>query len=183
MNDFQILQQYDGLWLLENKIHTDNRGSFQRLFSSEIYNIGKFKDHSPQISMASNLKKHTLRGMHFQKKPFDETKIVKVINGSILDIVININENSRDYGKIFKFNLTAKENTILIIGSFYAHGYITLEDKTDLIYSIDTEYSPKYQSGINPFDQYLDIDWGVQVNACIISEKDKKLPNFNEIEL
>jgi dTDP-4-dehydrorhamnose 3,5-epimerase len=152
----------------------DKRGYFQRVF--DFKSIYPKKNYNiRQISISYNKKKGTFRGFHFQKKPFEENKFVFCINGSILDIIIDLRKNSRTYLKKITKIISVKKNNIIFIPKGCAHGFLTLEKNTKVQYIIDKPYSVIHSTGINIKSKIV----GKIRNIKIISNKDKKLEIFN----
>ena len=161
----------NGIKLLKPQLHQDNRGSFVEKLNSNHIPDFFVKQINQSIS-----KKNVFRGFHFQKSPKEQSKYVWVEQGKILDIVINIQPNSKEYKKSVIVELTDKNNYHLFIPKGFAHGFISLANNTKVCYAVDNFYDSKCDSGINYMDNLLSIDWPVDINDLIISEKDKNLP-------
>ena len=116
------------------------------------------------------------RGFHFQQSPEEQAKYVWVESGAILDIVINIQPDSKDYKKHIIVELNDQNNCHLFIPKGFAHGFISIHDNSKVCYVVDNFYSSKYDSGINYKDESLEIEWPINVNDLIVSEKDQNLP-------
>ena len=159
-----------GLLVVENNSFLDNRGEFM-----EIWNQKKFKEKSltenPSQDNISISKKDVLRGLHFQNQPYGQTKYVRVIKGSILDVVVDVRKQSKTFGKHFSIKLSDANNYGLWIPNGFAHGFLSLEKDTIVVYKCYGLYKPKYEHTIRWNDQEIDINWGVK--HPIISEKDK----------
>lgn len=171
---------YDEPFLIKDlNRFTDNRGSFCELYKKSFYqkkyNLNtEFVQDNHSIS-----KKNTIRGMHYQwDQPMD--KLVRVFSGKILDIVINISIKSKNFGKVFYYELSDENNYQLFIPSNFAHGFISLTDYSHLHYKCSAEYNKDGESGINPFDSDLNINWGCDISQCIISDKDKNAKSLKE---
>ena len=161
----------NGVKLLKPQFHKDNRGSFVEKLNSNHLPDFFVKQINQSIS-----KKNVFRGFHFQQSPQEQSKYVWVEQGKILDIVINIQPNSKEYKKYIIVELTDKNNYHLFIPKGFAHGFISLANNTKVCYAVDNFYDSKCDSGINYMDNLLSIDWPVDINDLIISEKDKNLP-------
>jgi dTDP-4-dehydrorhamnose 3,5-epimerase len=149
-----------GVLLLELKKNVDERGYFIEIIRQEFLDV-----HFVQLNHSFS-KKNVIRGLHFQKPPKEQSKLIKVISGKILDVVVNL--------KNLKYlMIELDENKALFIPKGYAHGFLALED-THLIYLVDEYYDPNYESGIIYNDKTLNIPWPIK--NPILSEKDKKLP-------
>lgn len=149
-----------GVLLFELKKNVDERGYFIEIIRQEFLDV-----HFVQLNHSFS-KKNVIRGLHFQKPPKEQSKLIKVISGKILDVVVNL--------KNLKYLIIElDENKALFIPKGYAHGFLALED-THLIYLVDEYYDPNYESGIIYNDKTLNIPWPIK--NPILSEKDKKLP-------
>lgn len=165
--------EFRGLYVLSPTIFKDNRGYFM-----ESFNI---LDFNSQIKLPSNFvqdnesqsKKMVLRGMHYQKGDFAQSKLVRVITGSVLDVVVDIRPKSKTFGKHFSIVLDNIEKKQLFIPKGFAHGFLTLSDNTIFSYKCDNFYNKNVEGGINPFDTDLNIDWGFKQDELILSDKDK----------
>jgi dTDP-4-dehydrorhamnose 3,5-epimerase len=125
--------------------------------------------------------KGVLRGLHFQNPPFAQGKLVKVLSGSVLDIVVDIRKKSATFGKNYAVTLNAKEHTILWIPPGFAHGFVALEDNTIFHYKCTNLYNKESEGGIIYNDPDLGLNWGLQ--APIVSDKDKILPLIKNISI
>jgi len=163
----------DGLFVSERYHIGDNRGFLSRLWCKDAYKeIGWNIDNIVQINHTYTAKKGTIRGMHFQKKPFEEKKIVSCIRGSIFDVAIDLRKNSSTYLSWYGLELSSDNKLMLNIPEGFAHGFQTLEDNVELIYFHSCEYNQEYESGVSPFDKKIGIEWPLPVS--VISEKDKR---------
>ena len=161
----------NGVKLLKPQFHKDNRGSFVEKLNSNHIPDFFVKQINQSIS-----KKNVFRGFHFQQSPQEQSKYVWVEQGKILDIVINIQPNSKEYKKSVIVELTDKNNYHLFIPKGFAHGFISLENNTKVCYAVDNFYDSKCDSGINYKDKSIKINWPIDINDLIISDKDKNLP-------
>ncbi len=167
----------NGVYLLETPINFDKRGSFSEVFNNEInkslnINIDWIQDNES----VSN--KNVFRGLHFQKSKFVQSKLIRVSNGKILDIMLDLRKNSSTYKKYISIKIDQRNN-ILFIPKGIAHGFLSLTDNTILNYKCDNLYNPDFESGVNPFKSNLKINWGVDLKNIIISKKDLSFPSFN----
>tara|TARA_B110000003_G_C16617930_1_gene522001 strand:- start:129 stop:689 length:561 start_codon:yes stop_codon:yes gene_type:complete len=162
-------------------IYNDKRGFF-----SEIYNQNVFKKHGIsnsfiQDNISYSLKKNTLRGLHFQLKPFSQAKMIKVLKGSIYDVFIDLRKDSDEFEKHGFFELNQEQGWLLIPNGF-AHGFLTTSDQTTVIYKVDNYYNKEKESGIIWNDSSFKIKWPCNKNNLIISEKDNSLLTWNSIK-
>jgi len=163
------------------KINKDSRGYFLNILSETLLCSRVPLKKIKQINLSKNKKKGTIRGLHLQKKPYSEDKFVLCIKGQILDIVLDLRKKSETFGKYVTFNLSENVPKILFVPKNCAHGYQTVTDDTIVLYLHTNNYYPKYDSGINPLDRKLNIDW--PITKKIISNKDKKLKNLANYEV
>ena len=163
--------ELDGVKLFIPSINKDTRGSFtEKLNINHVYNFN-IKQVNQSIS-----NKNVFRGFHFQKDPKAQAKYVWVESGAILDIVINIQPDSPEYKKHMIIELTESNNHHLLVPKGFAHGFISMHDNSKVCYAVDNFYDSKYDSGINYMDESLQIDWPINLNSLIVSDKDKHLP-------
>lgn len=149
----------------------DTRGRFSRVFcENELQGHLKNKN-IKQINHSVTYQKGSVRGFHFQYKPFTEVKIVKCIKGRVLDVVIDIRKNSKTFLQHFTYELTAKNGNMLYIPEGFAHGFQTLEDNTELLYLHTELYSPGNEGALNVLDPILNISWPLAIAE--VSERDK----------
>lgn len=164
-------EKITGLISIYPKVFGDDRGFFYESFNEKKYSYAinsSLKFVQDNLSKSS---KGVLRGLHFQLPPFDQGKLVQVIEGSVLDVALDIRKNSPTYGQHVKVILSAKEKNQLWIPSGFAHGFCALEDNTIFSYKCTNYYAPEYERALFWNDPELCIDWGL--DNPIISEKDK----------
>lgn len=170
----------DGLVLLEPTIFKDERGYFMESYNQK--NINKLFGNIQFVQdNESESSRGVLRGLHFQKPPLAQAKLVRCLKGEILDVALDLRKKSRTYG-LFETNLLSDKNkNKLFIPKGFAHGFIVLSESAIVSYKVDNYYDPKYESGVLWNDTDLNIDWKIKANEIIVSEKDKSLPTFNNI--
>lgn len=164
--------EIEGLIIIESKVFGDDRGYFfesynQELFDSEI--VGEFRFLQDNQSMSN---KNVVRGLHFQAPPYDQGKLVRVVAGSVLDVVVDIRTKSPTFGQHFSIELSSENQKQLWIPPGFAHGFATLKDQTIFQYKCTKLYHPLSEDCLLWEDIELNINW--RVNNPIISEKDKK---------
>ena len=173
-----ISTSINDLFILKPNVYEDNRGHFFESFNSKI-----FTETFPKITFVQDnesiSKYGVIRGLHFQKKPFEQTKLVRVISGKILDVVVDLRKDSITFGTYASFILSEKNKKQLLIPKGFAHGFLTLSKTATVSYKVDNYYSPSSDCGIIFDDPDLDIDWGINLKNIIISKKDKNLKSFN----
>tara|TARA_B100000989_G_C19477884_1_gene443769 strand:+ start:523 stop:1056 length:534 start_codon:yes stop_codon:yes gene_type:complete len=170
--------KFDNLFIINHKCNFDNRGGFFEIFRKQL--IEKELGYSFNFCQENlvNSSKNVLRGLHFQANPNAQSKLISVFSGKIFDIAVDIRKNSKTYGKYFSISLASNDNMSLFIPKGFAHGYISLENNTLVSYKVDNYYDPESEYGISYDDKYLNIDWGVNYNDIIISEKDKYYDDY-----
>jgi dTDP-4-dehydrorhamnose 3,5-epimerase len=161
----------DGVFVIDFLKNEDNRGSFTRTFCKKEFATIGFSKEFVQINHSFNTTKGTLRGLHFQKMPFTESKLIRCIHGKVFDIVVDIRENSRTFLKYFGVELSLEKMNAIFIPEGFAHGYQTLEDNSALIYHHSQFYAPEFDGGIRFNDPILNINWPMP--AINLSDKDK----------
>ena len=154
----------------------DNRGYFMRFYNREIFAAHNLQTVWEQESVSFNREKNTVRGLHFQLPPFDETKIVRAVQGAILDVLVDLRKDSAGYGEWESIELSADNDTAVYIPKGFAHGFKTLTENTLVEYKIDANYNAEAATGIRWNDADLNVDWNVE--HPITSERDGKLPRF-----
>ena len=170
----------DGLVLLKPIIIKDRRGYFMESFHKKHTNklIGNVKFVQENESESS---RGVLRGLHFQNPPYAQAKLVRCIKGSVLDVALDLRKDSKTYG-CFETTLLSEENkNQLFIPKGFAHGFVVLSETAIFSYKVDNYYNPDSESGILWNDPDLKIDWKINKNKIIVSQKDISLPTFNNI--
>ena len=168
-----------GLQIIQRTLIKDDRGFFSRFYCEEDYKYLGFLDSPKQMNHSFTKKKGTIRGMHFQKFPHEETKIISCIRGSIFDVAVDIRKNSPTFLHWHGEVLSEKENSSLYIPKGFAHGFVVLSESATLSYKVDNYYKPEFESGIIWNDPDLNIDWRINKSEIVVSEKDTKLQLFN----
>jgi dTDP-4-dehydrorhamnose 3,5-epimerase len=152
----------------------DDRGEFARLFCAETFAARGLSPRLDQISYSFNHRKGTLRGLHLQRPPHGEAKLVRVTAGAIFDVIVDVRAGSPTYGRWFGLELNARQRRQLYIPVGFAHGFQTLTVNADVTYAISTAYAPESQDGLRWSDPALAIDWPDPAGA-ILSERDRDL--------
>ncbi len=178
-----VTTQLEDVFLLKTNLHNDARGSFK-----ETFNLKTFEDYiGRRINFCQDnvsvSRRGVLRGLHYQLDPFSQSKLVSVISGKVLDIVVDIREGSPSFGRHLSQELSAENGFQLFIPRGFAHGYITLSEKSIFHYKVDEYYHPESDSGIAANDNTLGINWQIPESEWILSEKDKNRPNFDQATL
>jgi dTDP-4-dehydrorhamnose 3,5-epimerase len=169
----------DGVILVRPKILKDSRGFFiEEYKKSDFSKAGIDVDFLQDNHSKST--KGVLRGLHFQKKPYEQAKLVRCIKGEILDVAVDIRLNSKNFGKHFSAILSEENCNMLFIPEGFLHGFLTLSEYAEIFYKCSREYNPKYDAGIRYDDPDINISWGLSNPS--LSEKDKKLPFLKDIK-
>lgn len=166
----------EGTYKIKLERIEDTRGYFMRFYNRDIFASYNLQTNWVQESVSFNKKKNTLRGLHFQMPPHDETKIVRVVSGTITDFFVDLRKSSPTYGKWDSIDLSAKNDTAVYIPKGFAHGFVTLEENTLVEYKIDANYSAESASGILWNDEDLAIEWNAE--DPVISERDGQFQRF-----
>lgn len=168
--------------IFEPKIFGDSRGYFFEVFNEQQFFDKVLKTKFVQDN-ESHSKKGVLRGLHYQLPPFAQSKLVRVIKGEVYDVAVDIRKGSPTFGKHIGILLTEENKKQFFIPRGFAHGFLVLSSDTILTYKCDNFYAPKYERSINFDDQNLNIDWNIDLNKVILSDKDKRGVNFREAEI
>lgn len=166
--------------IIEPKVHGDHRGYFVETFRGDkLEEFLGFKLNFGQDN-ESKSSKGVLRGLHYQLPPHAQTKLVRVIQGRVLDVAVDIRRNSPTFGEYVAVELSADNKKQLLVPRGFAHGFVVLEDDTIFAYKVDNYYSPECDRGIAFNDESLNIDWILKKEELKLSEKDTKQPKLNE---
>jgi dTDP-4-dehydrorhamnose 3,5-epimerase len=172
--------EIEGVWLAESPVWSDDRGFFREWFKcGEIKNAtGRdFGIEQANISLSST---GTLRGIHYSIAPRGQAKWITCVSGSIKDVIVDIRPNSRTFGEWIEAELSGNSGKAVFISEGLGHGFLSLQDNTSVAYLVSTPFSPTYEFEINPLDEKIGINWGMQVSKLKISDKDKNAPTLAE---
>ena len=173
-----IPQSISDVVLIEPIVHGDNRGYFVETFRQDLfeeavgYQINFIQDNESKST------KGVLRGLHYQLPPYTQAKLVRIIEGSVLDVAVDIRKSSPTFGQHVAVELTAENKRQLFVPHGFAHGFVVLSDSATFTYKVDNYYEPEYDRGIAFDDKDLVIDWQLPLEILQLSEKDKSLPNL-----
>lgn len=165
-------------YVIEREQICDNRGYFTRLFCQNEYEKEALQSHFVQINVSENIRKGTLRGLHYQKEKLED-KLVACLRGRVFDVCVDIRTDSPTYGEYIAYELSEKNRRMIFIPKGCAHGYLTLEDDSQLLYLMSEFYIPGNDAGFRYDDPFFHIEWPIE-NDIIISDKDKSLPYFTK---
>ena len=166
---------FNGVLILQPKVLEDARGSFMESYRSEWFAGVKFIQDNEAVS-----KKGEIRGLHFQRPPFAQSKLIRVLSGRILDVIVDLRKSSDTFGQVFSIELSSENKTQLLVPKGFAHGYATLSDTATVLYKVDQYYNSPYDTGIHPLSESLSIDW--QVSDALLSKKDQTLTDFKDFK-
>jgi dTDP-4-dehydrorhamnose 3,5-epimerase len=171
----------EGLVIIEPRVFGDERGYFL-----ESYNEKEFEQAICKVSFVqdneSKSSKGVLRGLHFQKPPFNQAKLVRCIEGRVLDVAVDIRKGSPTYGKHVAIELSGENKKQVYVPRGFAHGFSVLSKTAIFAYKVDNRYAPESDSGIRYDDTELGIDWGLKKEEVQLSEKDKNLISFKDLD-
>ncbi len=168
------------LILVEPKVFEDHRGFFMEAYSYKDFSRFGIDVKFVQDNHTKSIKKGILRGLHYQKEPMAQAKLVRCIRGEIFDVAVDIRRGSPTYGKWISVILSEENKRMLYIPIGFAHGFCTLTDNVEVIYKVSNFYSPEHESGIIWNDPNLNINWPIK--EPILSEKDKKWPTLENAD-
>lgn len=166
------------LVIVHSQPHRDERGYFTRTFCEKEFAAAGLKAHFPQTSLSFSARAGTVRGMHFQKGPFAETKLVRCSKGAVFDVVVDLRKGEPTFRKWRGFELSAHNGTGLYVPEGFAHGFQTLTDETEVTYAITPAFVPGVADGVRWSDPAIDIRWPRPIS--VISERDCTWPLVSE---
>ena len=176
-----IKTEIPDVYIIEPLVFGDHRGYFL-----ESFNLEKFEENIYPIKFVqdneSKSSKGVLRGLHFQKPPFEQSKLVRCIEGKVLDVAVDIRKGSPTYGMHVAVELSGENKRQLFVPRGFAHGFVVLSESATFAYKVDNSYAPEYDSGIKYDDTDLNINWSLTENEVQLSVKDKNLPTFKNLD-
>lgn len=174
-----ITTEIEGVVIIEPRIFTDSRGYFFESFSQR-----EFDEHIGPVTFVQDNEscssRGVMRGLHFQRPPFTQAKLVRCVVGSVLDVAVDIRRGSPTYGKHITVDLSADNHRMLFIPKGFAHGFAVLSDVAVFQYKCDNYYAPQSEGGISILDESLGIDWLIPTEEAILSDKDRVHPFFRD---
>ncbi len=173
--------EFPGLLIYEPSVFGDSRGYFfesynANVFAAEDITVNFVQDNQARSSYG------VIRGLHYQLNPYAQTKLIRVLQGTILDVVVDIRKGSPTYAKVFTLELSSENKIQLLIPKGFAHGYSVLSETAEVFYKCDTFYNKAAEGGILYNDTALGIDWGIAADKAIVSEKDTLYPKLELAE-
>lgn len=170
-----------GAYIIELEPISDERGFFARSWCQKEFSDHGLNPNLAQCSISHNIKAGTLRGMHYQAKPYEEAKLVRCTKGAIYDVILDLRPNSETFKEWIAVELTDDQYTMIYIAEGIAHGFLTLKDNTEVFYQISGRYEPQSARGLRWDDPSFSIKW--PFNPRIISDRDRNYQIFQEVEL
>ena len=167
--------------LIRTPRFSDARGYFCETFQRTDFAAQGLDNDFLQDNQSSSDRSGTVRGLHFQRPPFAQTKLVRVLRGSIFDVAVDLRRSSPSFGRHIAIELSSEGNEQLLVPAGFAHGFCTLEPDTVVFYKVDQVYSAAHEGGVNWADSGLGIEWPVASAEAILSEKDRGLPMLADL--
>jgi dTDP-4-dehydrorhamnose 3,5-epimerase len=164
-------------YVIELEKREDHRGFFARTWDKKEFEERNLNSNLVQCNVSFSKKCGTLRGMHYQKKPFEESKVIRCVKGKIFDVIIDLRSSSSTFKKWFGVELTEENYKMLYVPEGFAHGFQTLEDNSEIIYQVSEFYTPNSELGIHWNDHAFNITWPIEEK--IITEKDNSWKVFD----
>jgi dTDP-4-dehydrorhamnose 3,5-epimerase len=167
-----------GVIVFEPRVFPDDRGFFFESYNEKLFHENNIFNVFVQDNQSFS-SYGVIRGLHFQREPYAQSKLVRVILGKILDVVVDLRFGSPGFGKSFSIELSAENKKQLFIPRGFAHGFSVLSETAELAYKCDQFYNKQSESGVHYNDRQLNIDWKISPEKALISAKDAQLPEFN----
>lgn len=167
-------------YIIEPVVHGDKRGYFFEAYKENAFKEAGIDLDFIQDNQASS-SKGVLRGLHLQKEPYAQTKLIRALVGTILDVAVDLRKGSETFGKYVAVELSEDNKRQLLVPKGFGHGYIVLSDHAEVIYKVDNIYHQESERGFRFDDPDVGVDWGVDLKDVILSEKDKDAPFLKEL--
>lgn len=171
---------FEGLKVIRPQVFGDNRGFFVETYNEKRYRDAGIDCTFVQDNMSSS-SYGVVRGLHFQRPPFTQAKLVQVIEGRVLDVAVDLRQGSATYGKWYSVELTGENHWQFMIPRGFAHGFAVLSENAVFTYKCDNLYNPQSEGGVRFDDPDLGIDWHIDLKDAVTSEKDRKHPYFKDM--
>src|SRR5436190_8157231 len=166
--------------ILVPKKFGDHRGFFSEIYSRKVLRSLGIESDFVQDNHSLSAEKGVLRGLHYQVAPMAQDKLVRVVHGAILDIAVDIRRGSPTFGRHVSAILSCENWRQIFIPAGFAHGFVTLEANTEVVYKVSNDYSPQHERGIRWNDPKLGIDWGIDERAAVLSQRDREHPMLSD---
>ena len=178
-----IQTEIAGLWIIEPKVLSDSRGYFMESFKQEVFNQNVEKVDFIQEN-ESGSSRGVLRGLHYQLAPYSQAKLVRVIEGTVLDVAVDLRKGSPTFGKYMAVELSGQNKRQFYIPQGFAHGFHVLSERAVFTYKVDNPYMPSHERSLRFDDPQIGIDWQItDPENVILSEKDKNAPLLAEADI
>lgn len=171
------------VFLIRPTRFADSRGYFMESWSKDAFAQLGFHVEFVQDNESLSARRGTVRGLHFQRPPWEQAKLVRVLRGAIYDVFVDIRPKSLTFGRWRGITMSATDGEQLLVPRGYAHGFVTLSDEAIVSYKVDAPYNRESESGITWNDPELDVRWPFVYEEAILSDKDRLLPSFKEYSL
>lgn len=168
-----------GLWVFEPTVYYDERGYFFESYNRRVWAEAGIDTNFVQTNQARSTR-GVLRGLHYQVEPMAQAKLVRVVEGEVLDVAVDLRDGSPTYGQWYSVRLSTENKRQLYVPRGFAHGYVVLSETAEFVYKCDNYYSKAHEGGIRFDDPTLRIDWQFDLSGVIVSEKDRALPFLGE---
>jgi dTDP-4-dehydrorhamnose 3,5-epimerase len=172
----------EGVWLAESPVWSDDRGFFREWFKSEDIKNETGRDFGIEQANISLSSRGTLRGIHYSIAPRGQAKWITCVAGSIKDVIVDIRPGSKTFGDWIEIELKADSGKAVLISEGLGHGFLALEDNTAVAYLVSTPFSPTHEYEINPLDEKIAINWGMEISELKISDKDRTAPSLMDLK-
>jgi len=172
---------FEGLYIIKPKVFADTRGYFFESFKSELFEKAGIS-FTPVQDNESRSVAGVIRGLHYQLRPYDQSKLIRVVLGRIYDVAVDLRKNSGTFGKWFGAEIDSDSKNQLFIPRGFAHGFSVLSDSAIIQYKCDNNYNPQSERGILFSDRTLNIDWKLEGREPLVSEKDLRHPSLGNAE-
>ena len=166
-----------GAFVIDLEKRGDERGFFARAFCEKEFAAHQLSTHFCQVNNSLSALKGTLRGMHYQLSPKDETKVVRCIRGALFDVILDLRKDSLTFGQSFGAELSSENRRMMYVPKGFAHGFITLSDDTEAFYFVDEFYAPQSERGVRWNDPEFKIQW--PLTPVVLSDKDRDQRDFD----
>ncbi len=170
----------NGITIFEPKVYPDQRGFFFESYNKQLFHDNGITTEFIQDNQSFSVY-GVIRGLHYQREPFAQAKLVRVLEGSILDVVLDIRAKSPTFGKTYSIVLSSDNKKQIFVPKGFAHGFSVLSETAVISYKCDQFYNKQSEGGIRFNDPGLNIDWQIPADKILISEKDEQLPEFDPI--
>lgn len=174
--------EISGVWIIEPKVFADARGYFMEAYKEQEFEAHIGKVHFVQDNESCSTY-GVLRGLHYQLEPYAQSKLVRVIHGTVLDVAVDIRKGSPTFGRYVAVELSGENKRQLFIPQGFAHGFFVMSETAVFTYKVDNPYAPTHERGIRFDDSTIDVDWRIVLeDAVVTSEKDRQAPTLQEAE-